>query len=166
MRRILGIDPGSRYTGYGVIESDGHNSRHIASGRICIGDKPFSQRLGEIFEGVAGIIHDYAPVEAAVEQVFMARNASAALKLGQARGAAITAIVHVGLPVSEYTPRLVKQAIVGSGAADKSQVGHMVRVLLGIDQPLSEDQGDALAVALCHAHMAETSSRLAKGAGW
>ena len=128
--------------------------------------QPFSQRLGEIFEGVAGIIHDYAPVEAAVEQVFMARNASAALKLGQARGAAITAIVHVGLPVSEYTPRLVKQAIVGSGAADKSQVGHMVRVLLGIDQPLSEDQGDALAVALCHAHMAETSSRLAKGAGW
>ena len=166
MRRILGIDPGSRYTGYGVIESDGHNSRHIASGRICLGDKPFSERLGEIFDGVAGIINDYAPVEAAVEQIFMARNANAALKLGQARGAAITAIVHVGLPVSEYTPRLVKQAIVGSGGADKSQVGHMVRVLLGIDQPLSEDQGDALAVALCHAHMDETASRLAKGAGW
>ena len=166
MRRILGIDPGSRYTGYGVIESDGHNSRHIASGRICIGNKAFSERLGEIFEGVAGIIRDYAPAEAAVEQVFMARNANSALKLGQARGAAITAIVHAGLPVSEYTPRLVKQAVVGTGGADKSQVGHMVRVLLGIDRPLSEDQGDALAVALCHAHMAETVNRLARGAGW
>jgi crossover junction endodeoxyribonuclease RuvC len=166
MRRILGIDPGSRYTGYGVIESDGQNSRHVASGRICIADKAFSDRLGEIFDGVSEIIRDYAPVEAVVEEVFMAKNASSALKLGQARGAAITAIVHAGLPVSEYTPRLVKQAIVGSGGADKRQVGHMVRVLLGIDRPLSEDQSDALAVALCHAHMAETASRLTKGAAW
>ena len=166
MPRILGIDPGSRYTGYGVIEFDGRNSRHIASGRICIGDKAFSERLGEIFSGVSEIIHDYAPAEAAVEQVFMARNANSALKLGQARGAAITAIVQASLPVSEYTPRLVKQAIAGSGGADKSQVSHMVRVLLRIDSPLSEDQGDALAVALCHAHMAGTASRLAKGAGW
>jgi crossover junction endodeoxyribonuclease RuvC len=166
MRRILGIDPGSRYTGYGVIESDGRNSRHVASGRICIGDKPFCDRLGEIFNGVTEIIRDYGPQEAAVEEVFMAKNANSALKLGQARGAAITAIVQSALPVSEYTPRLIKQAIVGSGGADKSQVGHMVRVLLGINQPLSEDQGDALAVALCHAHMAETASRLQKGAAW
>lgn len=166
MRRILGIDPGSRYTGYGVIEVDGRNSRHVASGRICIGNKPFCERLGEIFNGVTEIINDYTPQEAAVEEVFMAKNANSALKLGQARGAAITAIVQSSLPVSEYTPRLIKQAIVGSGGADKSQVGHMVRVLLGIKQPLSEDQGDALAVALCHAHMAETASRLQKGAAW
>ena len=166
MARILGIDPGSRYPGYGVIEFDGRNSRHIASGRICIGDKAFTERLGEIFSGVSEIIRDYTPAEAAVEQVFMARNANSALKLGQARGAAITAIVQARLPVSEYTPRLVKQAIAGSGGADKSQVSHMVRVLLRIDSPLSEDQGDALAVALCHAHMAGTANRLAKGAGW
>jgi crossover junction endodeoxyribonuclease RuvC len=163
MRRILGIDPGSRYTGYGVIESDGRNSRHIASGRICISSRIFSERLGVIFSSLNEIISDYAPAEAAVEEVFMARNPGSALKLGQARGAAITAVVHAGLPVAEYTPRLVKQAIVGSGGADKSQVGHMVRVLLGINQPLSEDQGDALAVALCHAHIAGTASRLA---GW
>lgn len=166
MRRILGIDPGSRYTGYGVIESDGRNSKHLVSGRICTGKKAFCDRLGEIFSGIAEIIGEYKPVEAAVEEVFMARNPSSALKLGQARGAAIAAVVHAGIPVSEYTPRLIKQAVVGSGGADKSQVGHMVRILLGINQPLTEDQGDALAVALCHAHLSETEKRLSKGAGW
>jgi crossover junction endodeoxyribonuclease RuvC len=136
------------------------------SGRICTGKKSFCDRLGEIFSGVAEIIEEYRPAEAAVEEVFMARNPNSALKLGQARGAAIAAIVNAGLPVSEYTPRLIKQAVVGSGGADKSQVGHMVRILLGINQPLNEDQGDALAVALCHAHLSETASRLSKGAGW
>ncbi|MEN8214029.1 MAG: crossover junction endodeoxyribonuclease RuvC [Pseudomonadota bacterium] len=166
MRRIIGIDPGSRYTGFGVIDSDGRNSEHVVSGRIRTGKEEFTTRLGMIHRGIAEIITEYRPLEAAVEQVFMARNPNSALKLGQARGAAISALVVAGLSVAEYTPRLVKQAVVGTGTAEKGQVGHMVRVMLNISEPLSEDQGDALAVALCHAHMSETTQRLKQGASW
>ena len=166
MRRIIGIDPGSRYTGYGIIDSDGRNSQHVVSGRIRTGKEEFCQRLGIIYQGIEEIIAEYHPLEAAVEQVFMARNPNSALKLGQARGAAISALVVAELSVAEYTPRLVKQAVVGTGTAEKGQVGHMVRVMLSINQPLTEDQGDALAVALCHAHMAETTQRLKRGVGW
>lgn len=160
MPRILGIDPGSRYTGYGIIESDGRYSRHLVSGRIRTLEKDFCNRLGEINQGIDAIIREFSPEEVAVEQVFMAKSAGSALKLGQARGAAICAAVVAGLPVHEYSPRSVKQAIVGSGGAGKDQVVHMVKILLKLNEKLTEDQSDALAIALCHAHMAATQRRL------
>lgn len=149
---MLGIDPGSRVTGFGVIETDGRHSRHVASGCIATEQADFPARLGDIFSGIRALVEQYAPDEVAVEQVFMAKNASSALKLGQARGAAISAAVGVGLPVYEYTPRAVKQAVVGTGGAEKVQVAHMVAVLLNYRERLAADQADALAVALCHAH--------------
>lgn len=158
--RILGIDPGSRVTGFGVIDSDGRQSRHVCSGCIRTESKDFSARLGEIYNGIRGVLEEHAPEEVAVEQVFMAANAASALKLGHARGAAVTAVVVCGLPVSEYTPRAVKQALVGTGAAEKEQVQHMIRLLLGVHQPMSLDESDALAVALCHAHSAVNGLRL------
>jgi len=161
---VLGIDPGSRTTGFGVIETDGRHSRHVASGCISTTAKEFPQRLAEIFRGLAEVVAAHAPQETAVEQVFMAKNASSALKLGQARGAAITAVVHAGLPVFEYTPRAVKLAVVGTGGAEKPQVAHMVKVLLNLREKLAADQADALAVALCHAHSRATDNRLAQGA--
>lgn len=158
--RILGIDPGSRVTGYGVIESDGVRSRHLASGCIRTASGGFPQRLGEIFEGVAGLLDEWAPHEVAVEQVFVARNAASALKLGQARGAAISAVVVRELPVFEYSPTAVKQGLVGSGRAEKEQVQHMIRVILGMQGAMGLDQSDALAVALCHAHGQATRRRI------
>lgn len=150
--RILGIDPGSRVTGYGVIESNGIKSRHITSGCIRTVSKDFPQRLGEIFAGLQEVLATTQPDQVAVEQVFVARNPSSALKLGHARGAAITAAVVAELPVYEYTPRAVKLALVGTGAAEKEQVQHMIRLLLGVQQKMSLDESDALAVAICHAH--------------
>jgi crossover junction endodeoxyribonuclease RuvC len=154
--RILGIDPGSRVTGYGVIDSDGVTSRHVASGCIRTENEDFSARLGEIFHGIQGIVRTALPAEVAVEQVFVARNPSSALKLGHARGAAVTAVVTMDLPVAEYTPRAVKKALVGTGAAEKEQVQHMIRLLLGIKGKIALDESDALAVALCHAHSSVT----------
>ncbi len=151
-RRILGIDPGSRITGYGLIESDGMHSRHMASGCIRVGDSPWPDRLGLIFSGVAEVVQAYRPEEVAVEQVFFARNPASALKLGQARGAAICAALSIGVEVHEYSPKAVKQAVVGTGGAAKNQVGHMVKIILSLQQELAEDQADALAVAICHAH--------------
>ena len=168
MRCILGIDPGSRVTGYGVIESDGIRSRHIASGCIRAQGDDFPARLGVIFEGLSEVIALHGPVEAAIEAVFLAHNVASALKLGQARGAAICAAVTRGLPVREYTPRVVKQAIVGTGGADKTQVQHMVKLMLNlVGQELIPDQADALAVALSHAHSDSTLGHLSRaGAGW
>lgn len=168
MRRILGIDPGSRVTGYGVIESDGIRSRHIASGCIRMQGDDFPARLGVIFEGLSEVIALHRPVEIAVEEVFFARNAASALKLGQARGAAICAAVTRGLPVKEYAARAVKQAIVGTGGADKEQVQHMVKLMLNLGaEALASDQADALAVALSHAHTEATLEHLSRaGAGW
>lgn len=160
MTRILGIDPGSRITGYGVIDSDGRSSRHIASGRIRTESSDFPQRLGEIFSGIREVIDSHSPAQVAIEQVFVSKNASSALKLGQARGAAIAAAVTVELPVYEYTPRLVKQALVGSGAADKEQVQHMIRIFLSLQGKMGLDESDALAIALCHAHSHATLARL------
>jgi crossover junction endodeoxyribonuclease RuvC len=164
MPRILGIDPGSRVTGYGIIDSDGRRSRHVASGCIRTAKGEFSDRLGQIFAGIRELIAAEEPDQVAIEQVFLAKNASSALKLGHARGAAITAVVTAGLPVAEYSPREVKQALVGNGGAEKEQVQHMVRVLLSLQGELGLDQSDALGIALCHAH---TSSSLAQipGAG-
>lgn len=168
MRRIIGIDPGSRVTGYGIIDSDGNRSIHIASGCIRLKQDALPQRLGIIFQEVAELIKIHSPAEMAIEDVFVSKNANSALKLGQARGAAICAGVVAQLPVSEYAPRTIKQAVVGSGAADKNQVQHMVKRLLSLSCDLSADQSDALAVALSHAHMDTTLNRLARASagGW
>ena len=157
----MGIDPGSRITGYGVIDLDGPRSRYVASGCIQTdSSRPLPERLKIIFEGVAGVIREHQPAEAAVEQVFMHRNPDSALKLGQARGAALCAVVMAGLPVSEYAPRAIKQAVVGGGGADKTQVQRMVGLLLNRAEPLSADAADALAVAICHGHTRQTLNRL------
>ncbi len=151
-----------------MIESDGIRSRHIASGCIRAQGDDFPARLGVIFEGLSEVIALHGPVEAAIEAVFLAHNVASALKLGQARGAAICAAVTRGLPVREYTPRVVKQAIVGTGGADKTQVQHMVKLMLNlVGQELIPDQADALAVALSHAHSDSTLGHLSRaGAGW
>ena len=150
MQRILGIDPGSRITGFGIIEISQQNSKYITSG--CINIKPTSMplRLQEIYTGLNQIIQQYQPNISVIEQVFMHRNAASALKLGQARGAAIVACVQNGLPVYEYAPTQIKQAVVGKGHADKIQVQHMVKVLLSLPNSPQSDAADALAVAICH----------------
>jgi len=160
--RILGIDPGSQRTGIGIIEVDGTGrSRHVFNTALKLVDHDtFSERLKQIFDEISAIIVEYAPQEAAVERVFMARNADSALKLGQARGAAICAVVSRGLSVSEYAAREVKQSVVGTGAGDKTQVQHMVCVLLNLTERLQADAADALAIALTHAHTRSSVARL------
>jgi crossover junction endodeoxyribonuclease RuvC len=163
--RLLGIDPGSRITGYGILDMDGPRSRYVASGCIQTDSaRPLPERLKTIFEGVARVIREYQPAEAAAEQVFMHRNPDSALKLGQARGAALCAVVMAGLPVSEYAPRAIKQAVVGGGAADKSQVQRMVALLLNLPEPPQADAADALAVAICHGHTRQTLQRFGAAA--
>lgn len=158
--RVLGIDPGSRVTGFGLIDTDGVRSRHLHSGCIRTAAGDFPARLGQIFQGLCTVLDEWQPHEVAIEQVFVARNAATALKLGQARGAAISAVVIRALPVFEYTPAAVKQGLVGSGRAEKIQVQHMVRVILALHEELALDQSDALAVALCHAHGQATRRRI------
>lgn len=161
MVRILGIDPGSRITGYGVIEETSKNSsRYISSGSIRVKADSFPERLKQIFDDVSEVITLYQPEEMAIEQVFMHKNADSALKLGQARGAAICASMVAGLAVSEYAARQVKQALVGKGNADKFQVGHMVKILLNVQAELQIDASDALAISLCHLHYRQTEQRL------
>jgi crossover junction endodeoxyribonuclease RuvC len=160
MIRILGIDPGSRVTGYGIIDQQGRQLRYVTSGCIRVGGETIAERLGAIFEGVLRIVDEYRPQEMAVERVFMNRNADSALKLGQARGAAICAGVTRTLAVSEFAAREIKQAVVGRGGADKAQVQHMIRVLLSLDRAPSPDAADALAVAVCHGHHRETGQRI------
>jgi crossover junction endodeoxyribonuclease RuvC len=150
--RILGIDPGSQVTGFGVIDADGSSLTRAASGCIALRGAPLAERLRAIFEGISEVIVRLEPQEVAIEQVFVHRNVDSALKLGQARGAALCAVAMRSVPVFEYTPREVKQAVVGKGGAAKEQVQYMVRVLLNLAQPLEADAADALAVALCHGH--------------
>lgn len=162
MTLIIGIDPGSRRTGYGIICQLSGGARYIASGVIRMTDPmTLPERLKTIFESVNELIQTYSPDEMAIEQVFMAKNAGSALKLGQARGAAIVAAVSQGLPVAEYEARKVKQSVVGTGAADKHQVQHMVKALLRLSQTPQEDAADALAIALCHASTQRHLIRLA-----
>lgn len=151
MSIVLGIDPGSRKTGFGVIQTL-PRPVYLCSGVIRLPDVPLTERLGLIAAGLTDIIERYQPQQAAIEEVFMARNAASALKLGHARGAAVVACVQAKLEVSEYTARQVKLAVVGSGAAAKEQVQHMVCRLLGLSTAPQEDAADALACALCHAH--------------
>ncbi|AMK77615.1 MULTISPECIES: crossover junction endodeoxyribonuclease RuvC [Methylomonas] len=162
MTRILGIDPGSRITGYGVVESTPRGIRYVASGCIRIKSDEFPERLKQIFDGVSQVIELYRPEQMAIEQVFMHKNADSALKLGQARGAAICATLNRDLPVFEYAARQVKQALVGKGNADKLQVQHMVKILLSIQGDMQIDASDALAIGLCHSHYQETAMRLQK----
>jgi crossover junction endodeoxyribonuclease RuvC len=153
--RILGIDPGSRVTGYGVIATNGHEIGFIACGTIrTAADPVFSRRLLTIFQDLCEVITIHRPEVAAVEDMFLDRNPSSALKLGHARGAAVVAALHNNLAVFDYSARKVKQAVAGYGQAEKGQVQHMVRSLLELDQVPSKDAADALAVAICHAHHA------------
>lgn len=167
--RILGIDPGSRITGYGVIDCDGPARRYVASGSVRTGGGPLADRLRVIFADLSEVIATYAPQETAVEQVFVHVNPDTALKLGQARGAAICACASHDLPVGEYTPRQIKKAVTGSGSASKAQVQEMVRRLLTLSAAPPSDAADALAVALCHgqsrglAALAGTSGRMRAG---
>jgi len=158
--RILGIDPGSRFTGFGIIDVRGERATLVHQGVIRTGKGEFPERLGVIFAELRELIQQHGPTEVAVETVFVSRNAASALKLGQARGAAVCAAISMGLPVAEYSPRSVKQAIVGRGGADKVQVQHMVSVLLQLQETPAEDAADALAVALCHQHTKQTVTRM------
>jgi len=158
--KILGIDPGSRFTGFGIIEVNGDRISALHHGVIKTGAGEFPERLGIIFNGILELVEEFSPDEAAVESVFISKNAGSALKLGQARGAAICAVVSRGVPVAEYSPRSVKQAIVGRGGADKAQVQHMIRILLQLTEMPVEDAADALAVALCHQHTQQTAVRM------
>ncbi|MEI6542623.1 MAG: crossover junction endodeoxyribonuclease RuvC [Methylococcales bacterium] len=160
--RILGIDPGSRLTGYGIIEDTPQGYKYIASGSIRIKADYFPDRLKQIFDGILEIIANYQPEQMAIEQVFMHKNADSALKLGQARGAAICAVQTQQIAVFEYAARQVKQAVVGKGAADKFQVQHMVKILLNVQGELSLDASDALGIAICHGNYQQTAVMLSK----
>jgi crossover junction endodeoxyribonuclease RuvC len=149
--RILGLDPGSRRTGFGVIECRGADYKHVAHGCIAVPGLELAERLRRIFEVLTALISEHGPGEIAVERVFVNRNVESALKLGQARGAALCAVPE-GVPVFEYAPRAIKLALVGSGAAEKAQVAHMIKTLLRLNETLSPDASDALAIAVCHAH--------------
>lgn len=151
--RILGIDPGLRSTGFGLIEQSGSTLVYLASGSIESRENdPLPLRLATIAEGIGTVIARYQPQEAAIERVFVNANPQATLKLGEARGAAIAALVATGLPVAEYTALQIKQAVVGHGKAAKQQVAHMVMRLLALPDEPSRDAADALACAICHAH--------------
>ena len=150
--RIIGIDPGSQKTGFGIIDVEGSRCRYVTSGVIRLPATALPPRLEMIFRNLQTVIREYSPAEAVVEEVFMAKSAGSALKLGQARGAAVVACVSEGVAVSEYSARQIKKAVVGTGAADKLQIQHMIRVLLNLPAAPQEDAADALAAAVCHAH--------------
>lgn len=151
--RILGIDPGLRRTGWGIIESDGVRLSYVASGAVTsTADEALAYRLREIYEGLAGVIGSFNAREAAVEETFVNDNARATLKLGQARGMALLAPAMSGLVVAEYSPNLIKKAVVGAGHADKKQIQAMVGLLLPKANFESADEADALAIAICHAN--------------
>lgn len=153
-RRILGIDPGSRVTGYGIIECRDKHSTPLCviGGCIRLTAKDMPTRLGELFSQIQGIMLEYQPTECAIEQIFVHKSPLSALKLGQARGVAMAAVMTAKIPVYEYAPRQIKQAIVGTGSAEKSQVQHMIQLLLQLPEKPQADAADALAAALCHHH--------------
>jgi crossover junction endodeoxyribonuclease RuvC len=161
--RILGIDPGLRITGFGVIEQSGGKLRYVTSGCVRSGAGELAERLKAILEGLAEVIAANRPEQVAVEKVFVNVNPQSTLALGQARGSAICAAVIAGLPVAEYTALQVKQAVVGKGHAKKEQVQHMVRRLLALPGDPSPDAADALACAICHAHGGQLGGFSTKG---
>ncbi|MGV6847082.1 MAG: crossover junction endodeoxyribonuclease RuvC [Marinibacterium sp.] len=149
--RVLGIDPGLRSLGWGVIDQDGSRLRHVASGACTTGTGDLASRLLSLFQQLSDVVGAYAPDEAAVEKTFVNKDGSGTLKLGQARGVALLVPARAGLPVGEYSPNSVKKTVVGVGHADKGQVLHMVRLQLPGANPGSTDAADALAIAICHA---------------
>ena len=168
--RILGIDPGLRRTGWGVIEADGNRLIYVACGSVePPDDQPLASRLLAIHEGLAAVLGDFRPGEAAVEQTFVNKDGVATLKLGQARGVAMLAPAMFGISVAEYAPNQVKKTVVGAGHADKTQDEQMVKLLLPGSRPSGADAADALAVAICHAHHLGTANawthRIAQGIG-
>lgn len=163
-QRILGIDPGSRVTGFGVVDFSQERVRYVASGSISSSDGAFAERLRMIFRSVGEIVAEYRPQAVAIESVFVHRNAMSALKLGQARSAALCATFALDIGVYEYAPREIKQAVVGTGSASKEQVQHMVVSLLGLDGRPLPDAADALAAALCHGNQRRLRERLTSAA--
>lgn len=162
-RRILGIDPGSRITGYGIVDVVGRDVTYVDSGCVRLADEAMPLRLMMIHQAIAELVRQYRPQEFAIEAIFVHKNPNSALKLGQARGVAICAAVLAQLPVSEYAAKSIKQAVVGKGGADKAQVQHMVKILLGRTGKIQSDAADALAVALTHAHHLQTAQRQQRG---
>jgi crossover junction endodeoxyribonuclease RuvC len=160
--RILGLDPGSQRTGFGLIDVAGSDYVHVTHGCIAVGAGELTGRLRAIFEAVRVLIEQHQPDEVAIERVFVNRNVDSALKLGQARGAALCA-VPAGTTVYEYSPRAIKLALVGFGGAEKTQVGHMIRALLRLGDPVAADPADALAIAVCHAHSRRLHALAAAG---
>jgi len=158
--RLIGLDPGLRLTGWGVIDVDGNRLRHVAHGVVKVaGDRPLAERLAELFEATAAVVAAQQPLEAAVEETFVNINPGSTLKLGQARGVVMLAPARAGLPVFEYAANLVKKSVTGAGHADKRQIAMMVgRLLPGVEA--SADAADALAVAICHAHHRATAKRV------
>lgn len=162
-RRILGIDPGSRHTGFGVLDFVGDTPTYVASGTVNSLEGGFADRLRQIFEAVGGIVAEFQPNIVAIESVFMHKNAGSALKLGHARSAALCATFDYNLEVFEYAPREIKKAVVGTGSARKEQVQHMVVSILKLDATPGSDASDALAVALCHGNQRRLHARLGTG---
>jgi crossover junction endodeoxyribonuclease RuvC len=157
--RILGIDPGSQVTGYGVIDAGARVTQAVTWGSVrTSGDH--ANRLRDIFNAIGDVVREYQPHEVAIERVFVSRNADSALKLGQARAAALCGTFCATAAMHEYSPRHIKKAVVGSGSAEKAQVQQMIGLLLGIKQPIQADAADALAVAMCHAHSRGTNAVL------
>lgn len=163
-KRILGIDPGSRLTGFGVLDFHGDAPSYVTSGTVKSIDGGFADRLRRIFEAVSDIVVEYQPDVVAIESVFMHKNASSALKLGHARAAALCATFGQNIEVFEYAPRAIKQAVTGTGSATKEQVQHMIVSLLQLDGTPAPDAADALAAALCHGNQQRMHAHLGTGA--
>lgn len=164
--RLLGLDPGLRHTGWGIIDVDGNQLTAIASGTVSAEQSlAMPLRLQRIFRGISDVVAEYTPSECAIEETFVNRNPVSTLKLGHARAAAMLAAAEAGLLVSEYSPNAVKKAVVGAGHADKIQVSAMVNMLLPMARPETADAADALAAAICHAHHRTTQERVAAAAG-
>lgn len=158
---VLGIDPGSRYTGYGVVQKSGSDILYVASGRINAARAgELSERLPVIYEGICEIIEEFDPEQSAVESIFFAKNAMSSLKLGHARGVSLLALQMANVPLAEYPPASVKQAVAGHGRATKDEVNRMVKMTLRLEGDLAEDAADALAVAICHCQAAGFADRL------
>lgn len=163
LRRVLGIDPGSRTTGYGIIDVAASGVHYVDSGCIRLAAEAIPIRLMKIHQGIEQLVQNYHPQEFAIEAIFVHKNPNSALKLGQARGVAVCAAVLAQLPVSEYAAKSIKQAVVGKGGAEKMQVQHMVKILLNRGGALQSDAADALAVALTHAHYLQTRTKQRRG---
>ncbi len=163
MLRILGIDPGSRLTGVGIIDAHQQKVHYVHHETIQCGHGDFPERLGIIFSGINDIIKQFNPHEMAIETVFMAKNAQSAIKLGQARGAAICAGYATAMTIHEYAPKAIKQAVVGQGGAAKTQVQYMVGLLLNLQESIQADAADGLAVAICHANNRWTQQHIKTG---